>query len=42
MYIVKVKGGQIVAVCSRKEDAQAYVKGQEVDKTIYEIEEVSK
>lgn len=41
MYIVKVKGGQIVAVCSRLEDAEAYLKGQNIDKTIYEIEQVS-
>ena len=41
MYIVKVKGGQTVAVCSRREDAEAYLKGQSIDKTIYEIEQVS-
>lgn len=41
MYIVKVKGGQTVAVCSRREDAEAYLKGQNIDKTIYEIEQVS-
>ena len=41
MYIVKVKGGQTIAVCSRREDAEAYLKGQHIDKTIYEIEQVS-
>ena len=37
MWIVKVKGGQTVAICSRKVDAQAYLSGQSLDKTIYEI-----
>lgn len=40
MYIVKVKDGQTVAICTRKEDAEAYLSGQELDKTIYIIEEV--
>ena len=40
MYIVKIKDGQTVAICSRKEDAEAYLAGQEIDKTIYIIEEV--
>ena len=40
MYIVKIKDGQTVAICSRKEDAEAYLSGQELDKTIYVIEEV--
>ena len=40
MYVVRVKDGQIVAICSRKEDAEAYLAGQEIDKTIYEIEKV--
>ena len=41
MYIVKIKDGATVAVCSRKADAEAYLKGQHIDKTIYEIEQVS-
>lgn len=40
MYIVKVKNGQTVAICSRKQDAMAYLSGQDIDKTIYVIEEV--
>ena len=43
LYIVKVKGsGDTVAICSRKEDALAFLAGQKVDKLTYEIEEVSK
>jgi hypothetical protein len=42
MYIVKIKGGQTVAICSRKVDAMAYLSGQSLDKTIYEIKEVSR
>lgn len=42
MYIVKVKGsGTTVAICSRKEDAQAYLSAQSIDNTIYIIEEVT-
>lgn len=41
MYIVKVKNGQTVAICSRKEDAEAYLAGQEIDKTIYVIEKIN-
>lgn len=37
MYIVKIKGGQTVAICSRKVDAMAYVHAGKVDKSIYEI-----
>jgi len=37
MYVVKIKGGQTVAICSRKVDAEAYLVGQRIDKTIYEI-----
>ena len=43
MYIVKIKGSNdIIAICSRKEDALAFLEGQKVDKVTYEIEEVSK
>ena len=41
MYIVKIKDGQTIAICSRKKDAEAYLAGQKVDKTIYEIQEVN-
>ena len=41
MYIVKNKAtGETVAICSRKDDAMAYLSGQKIDKTIYIIEEV--
>jgi hypothetical protein len=41
MYIVKIKEtGTVVAICSRFEDARAYLAGQDIDKVIYEIEEV--
>lgn len=40
MYIVKVKdSNEIVAICSYKEDAFAYLYGQKLDKTTYIIEE---
>ena len=42
MYIVKIKGsGTTVAICSRKEDAQAYL-ATKLDNQTYYIEEVSK
>ena len=42
MYIVKVKGsGDTIAICSRKEDAQAYLVTQ-LDNQSYYIEEVKK
>lgn len=41
MYIVKVRdSGTTVAICSRREDAFAYLLAQELDKTSYIIEEV--
>lgn len=41
MFIVKVKdSGTTVAICSRRKDAFAYLHSQDVDKTIYIIEEV--
>jgi len=41
MYIVKIKGsGTTVAICSRKEDAMAYVSSQNIDKVIYDVEEL--
>lgn len=42
MYIVKVKGsGDVIAICSRKEDAQAYLVTK-LDNQSYYIEEVKK
>lgn len=42
MYIVKIKGsGTTVAICSRKEDAEAYL-GTKLDNQTYYIEEVKK
>ena len=42
MYIVKVKGsGDTIAICSRKEDAQAYLLSK-LDNQSYYIEEVKK
>lgn len=41
MYVVRIKGSKtVVAMCSRLEDAEAYLVGQNIDKTIYEIEKV--
>lgn len=41
MYIVKIKGSDTtVAICSRKEDAMAYVSSQNIDKVIYDVEEL--
>ena len=41
MYIVKIKGSNTtVAICSRKEDAMAYVSSQNIDKVIYDVEEL--
>jgi hypothetical protein len=41
MYIVKVKGSDTtVAICSRKEDAMAYIASENIDKVIYVVEEL--
>lgn len=41
MYTVKNKTtGETVAICSRKEDAMAFLSAQKLDKKIYTIEEV--
>lgn len=43
MYIIKDKdSGDTVAICSRKEDAMAFLAGQSVDKKSYILEEVKK
>jgi hypothetical protein len=42
MYIVKIKGsGTTVAICSRKQDAEAYLVTK-LDNQTYYIEEVKK
>lgn len=40
MYIVRVKGGEIVAICTRIEDALAFLNSGSVDKVTYVIKEV--
>lgn len=41
MFIVKDSSGDIYAICSRKDDADAFASAGSVDKKTYIIEEVT-